>query len=224
MVWRWGLCMISWLKMWCETKKKNFYIYAYYCSNCAWFFSYWAFFFNCQPLLSWMFVAIGNRSDVFHPKASFPLKKCSLKMHWRVTVLRFILLTQIDVAFAYSTGLHIIIKHTIYAHVWTEFILFHDKKKKVCGCHRASCGSFLLGWHAGVVLCLRASWDIMWAYQVATRVSGGVWVTEGLLILELYHFLPLSSDSGRHGVRQAVRDYTVETEYLSYVDKKKWSL
>lgn len=88
------------------------------------------FFFNCQPLLSWMFVAIGNRSDVFHPKASFPLKKCSLKMHWRVTVLRFILLTQIDVAFAYSTGLHIIIKHTIYAHVWTEFILFHDKKKK----------------------------------------------------------------------------------------------
>lgn len=94
------------------------------------------------------------------------------------------------------------------------------KKKKVCGCHRASCGSFLLGWHAGVVLCLRASWDIMWAYQVATRVSGGVWVTEGLLILELYHFLPLSSDSGRHGVRQAVRDYTVETEYLSYVDKK----
>lgn len=47
-----------------------------------------------------------------------------------VKVLRFTLLTQIDGVFAYSTGLHIIIKHTIYAHVWTEFILFHDKKKK----------------------------------------------------------------------------------------------
>lgn len=60
--------------------------------------------------------------------------------------------------------------------------------EKVCGCRRASCGSFPLGWHAGVVLCHRADLDIMWVYQVATRVSGSVWVTEGLLILKLYHF------------------------------------
>lgn len=103
-------------------------------------------------------------------------------------VLRFALLTQIDCAFAYSAGLHVIIMHTIYALLWTDFFF----RKKVCGCHTASCGSFLLGWHAGVVLCHRASWDIMWAYQVATRVSCSVWVTGGLLILELYHFLPLS--------------------------------
>lgn len=86
------------------------------------------------------------------------------------------------------------IMHIIYAHVWTVFILSHGKK--VCCCHWASCGSFLLGWHAGVVLCHRATWDIMWAYQVATWVSGSMWVTEGLLILERYHFLPLFSHSG----------------------------
>lgn len=63
----------------------------------------------------------------------------------------------------------------IYAHVWAAFLLCCGKK--VCGCHRASCDSFLLGWHAGLVLCHGASWDIMWAYQVAIRVSGGVWVT-----------------------------------------------
>lgn len=115
--------------------------------------------------------------------------------------------------------------HSIYAHVWTAFIPSHGKK--VCGCHRASCGSFLLGWHASVVLCHGASWDIMWAYQVATRVSGGAWVTEGLHILKLYHFLPLVSDSGRNGVAPEVWECAVETLRMvkcAILDKKKKTL
>lgn len=55
--------------------------------------------------------------------------------------------------------------------------------------HQVSCGSFLLGKNTGMLVCHRASWDIMWAYHVATRVSGNVWVTDGPLILLLQHFL-----------------------------------
>lgn len=69
----------------------------------------------------------------------------------------------------------------------------HEKKKgekRICGCHWASCGRFPLGWHAAVVFCHRASGDIMWAYQVAARVSGGMWVTQCLVSSEPQRFLP----------------------------------
>lgn len=51
------------------------------------------------------------------------------------------------------------------------------------------CGSPLLGSCPGMLLCHGPSWDIMKAYQVTSRVIGGAWVTKGLLILRLHHFL-----------------------------------
>lgn len=77
-------------------------------------------------------------------------------------------------------------------------------KREICGCHWASCGRFPLGWHAAAVFCHRASGDIMWAYQVAARVSGGMWVTQCLVSSEPQRFLPSLcplSAGGTAGVR-----------------------
>lgn len=80
-------------------------------------------------------------------------------------------------------------------------------KKEVLGCPPASCGSFLLVWRPCVLLCYGASWDIMWVYQVTARVIGAMWVTEGLLILPLHHFLfPLTVGT------MAVRNWTAQKE------------
>lgn len=63
-------------------------------------------------------------------------------------------------------------------------------EKRICDCHWASRGCFLLGWRAAEVFCHGASEDIMWAYQVAARVTGSMWVTQCLVSSEPEHFLP----------------------------------
>lgn len=72
------------------------------------------------------------------------------------------------------------------------------QQKNVCGRHRASRRGFLSGWRAAVVFGHRASWDLMWAHHVATRVSGSVWVTGGHAPPpELHRFPPPARAGGR---------------------------
>lgn len=119
-----------------------------------------------------------------------------LKRNWRAKAPRSTRLTYIGGAFAYSAGLRVHHNHNAQhpcpCMAFHLFSLMKKKKgeKRICGCHWASCGRFPLGWHAAVVFCHRASGDIMWAYQVAARVSGGMWVTQCLVSSEPQRFLP----------------------------------
>lgn len=130
-------------------------------------------------------------------KHPFPLMKYSLKYTDMHAVIRFTPLTQTDSVFAYSAGSHIII-HSIYAHVWTAFIPSRGKKMSAAVIEHHVAASHW-GGHAGMLLCHRASWAIVWAYQVATRVSGSVWVTECLLILKQECFFPLFLNGAKDG-------------------------
>lgn len=129
-------------------------------------------------------------------KHPFPLMKYSLKYTDMHAVIRFTPLTQMDSVFAYSAGSHIII-HSIYAHVWTAFIPSRGKK----GLRLSSSIMWQLPIGAGMLACYYATGPVetVWAYQVATRVSGSVWVTECLLILKQECFFPLFLNGAKDG-------------------------